>query len=104
MILTFRKGSFTGLDNIATPTAFTMNLTFTIQSCTELLVTTTLTPGQFITADLNIVAGPSTYAAENSMVFDKGYVTTTPGIFYSAITFPGLIVTQLTRGQILTVV
>jgi hypothetical protein len=93
-----------GLDNIATPTAFTMTLTFSIFSCAETLVTTTLTPGAFVTANVNLVAGASEYAGENSMVFSDGYSNTASGLLSSGITFPGLTVTQLTPGQILTVV
>jgi hypothetical protein len=98
------KGPFSGLDNIATPTAFTMTLTFTIFSCTETSVTTTLTPGAYVTANVNLVAGASEYAAQNSMVFSEGYSNTEPGLLYSGITFPALTVTQFTAGQILTVV
>jgi hypothetical protein len=77
-----------------------MSLTFTLESCTEVPVSTT--PG-YVTAYVSIVVSSTTYIGVNSVVFDDAFVTT-PGFLYGGITFPALTVTQFTPGQLFTVV
>jgi len=50
------------------------------------------------------VVGGSAYPGENAIVFSDGYEITSSGFLYTPITFPGLIVTKLTPGEIVTIV
>ena len=79
-----------------------MTISYTIWSCSPTILSALYT--DWLSLYYNVVISVTQYPGQNPFVFSDYYNITTSALLYSAITFPGLIVTELTPGEVLTIV